>query len=320
MRSMSRRVALLAAVVVLAACAPGARAAVRHGGSVPSPPAAASGPGCAPTAGLARRTLSEPGTGGSPAVRTYQLHVPRGLPAGSRVPLLVSLHGLGASGTIQNAITGWSSFDDAQAAAGAPFVLALPDGLATLWFWGVEDSYDVRFVFDVVADIEASDCVDASRIYVDGWSEGAFMAQRMACASGDPAVDPRGTVVAAAHGYAGGDPGIALPQSCQPQRGKAPGPAVLLSQGLDDTLVDPRKLGFPAFTAWGARYSCRPAAAAYTEAQQLAGCSDGVLVAWWPIRGFGHLTWSCPADPSWHARGVWLFLTMRTAPAATTCS
>ncbi|TMC02059.1 MAG: hypothetical protein E6J41_31145 [Chloroflexi bacterium] len=314
---MARRVLLpLIAIALLEACGcAGARAGGRAPVAAPSPQPAGAGCSLSPSGGLARRSITERST-----ARTYELHAPNGLAAGSRVPLLVSLHGLGAGAAIQDAATGWSSFADRQAAAGAPFVLALPDGLATLWYWGAEDSGDVRFVFDVIADVEASGCVDPARIYVDGWSEGAFMAQRMACASGDPAVDPRGAVIAAVHGYAGGDPGIALPRSCQPQKRKAPAPAILLSQGLDDTLVDPRKLGFPALAAWGTRYACRPAAAPYSRAQELGGCSAGGPVAWWPIDGFGHLEWSCPADPTWHNRGVWQFLTKRTAPTATTCS
>jgi polyhydroxybutyrate depolymerase len=232
----------------------------------------------------------------------------------SSLPLLVSLHGLGANGSIQSAVTHWPTFDDARAAAGSPLLLAFPDGVSTLWFWGLDSSYDVAFLFDLVAGLEATGCVDRSRVFVDGWSEGAYMAQRMACAAGDPAVDRRGVVLAAVHSYAGGDPAV-VPGSCRP----GPGPSVLLSQGLDDGLVDPRRTGFPAFRAWGSRLACGPASAPCTAAQHLSGCLGGAAVAWWPVNGFGHLTWSCSADELWHDRGVWAFLTTRSTPAAATC-
>jgi polyhydroxybutyrate depolymerase len=233
------------------------------------------------------------------------------------VPLLVSLHGLGSNGSIQNAITYWSSFDE-QVAASAPFVLVVPDGVSTLWLWGVEDSYDVRFIFDVIARVAAEGCIDRSRVYVDGWSEGAYMAQRMACASADPAVDPQGILVAAVHSYAGGDPAV-IPALCRPTPGSRP-TSVLLSQGLDDSLVDAQRMGFPAFQSWASRYSCSAPSAAFTVTQWLSGCHAGAAVDWWPISGFTHFTWSCPADVYWHDRGVWAFFTTRRAPTSTTCS
>lgn len=159
---------------------------------------------------LSRQMISAPGPARANVPRTYWLYVPTGIGRASSVPLLVSLHGFGANGAIQNAATGWSAFDNARAAAGSPFMLVLPDGLRSLWFWGAERSYDVRFVFAVIARIRASGCVNPQQIYVDGWSEGAFMAQRMACANGDPAVDVQGIRLAGVASYAGGYPAVLL--------------------------------------------------------------------------------------------------------------
>ncbi|MBO0682592.1 MAG: hypothetical protein J2P45_05505 [Candidatus Dormibacteraeota bacterium] len=292
----------------------------RQGGKAAGPPpggaTAVAGCSLGPTGGLKTRTLLGAGQGSPVQSRSYQLYVPRGVDAQSRLPLLVSLHGLGANGSIQNAATHWSSFDDAQAARGSGFLLALPNGFRDLWYWGSEDSYDVRFLFQVIAQLEKSGCVDRTRIYVDGWSEGAYMAQRMACASGDPNVDPQGIAVAAVHAYAGGDPVVFGP--CAAQASSAP-PRILISQGLDDLLIDPQEVAFPAFQAWGVRYSCVPVAAPFTTAQELSGCRNGTRVDWWPIRGFTHLTWSCLGDTYWHHRGVWAFLTKGVAPTDPTC-
>lgn len=241
--------------------------------------------------------------------RTYHLYVPRGV--NGKVPLLVSLHGTGANGTIHATITHWTEFADSQA-----FVAAFPDGLDTLWFWGAETSYDVDFVFSVIADIRATGCVDTSRIFVDGWSEGAFMAQRMACANGDPSVKTQGIVIAAVHGYAGGNPGD---PTCGP-RGHPTTPAhVLLSQGLDDSLIDPQKVGYPAFAAWVRRDACLKSTQPVSKPQHASGCLPGSDVAWWPIAGQGHLVWSCSADLLWHDRGVWSFFTNGVAPTDTSC-
>lgn len=308
--------ALVSSVLVaglLAAC--GGSAAPRSPSPAPASPAAGSAPASpaitsrctlAPTGGLAAVTIAAPGPLGT-VVRTYELHVPRGAGATGPVPLLVSLHGLGANGTVQNSLTGWSAFADEQAQAGSPFIVALPDALSSLWVWGIE-SYDVAFILDVIANLRASGCVDDSAIYVDGWSAGAYMAQRMACTAAT-----QGATIAAVHSYAGGDP--ALPGPCRPSR-TVP---VLLSNGLDDDVVNARLLGFPAFGAWGRRYSCSAPAAPYTAPQQLGGCSAGAAVAWWPIAGFGHLTWSCPADRFWHDRGIWDFLRHRAAPTESVC-
>jgi len=238
--------------------------------------------------------------------RTYHLYVPAGIDG--QGPLLVSLHGTGANGTIQAAVTHWTEFADSN-----HFIAVFPDGLNTLWFWGAKKSYDVDFIYQVIADVRSSGCVDMSHVYVDGWSEGSYMAQRMACTNGDPAVASLGVTIAAIHGYAGGNPSDGACPASKPTR-------VLLSQGLDDHLIDPQKVGYPAFTAWGRRYRCDAASKPYSSPQHLTGCVASTKVAWWPIAGQGHLDWSCAADPLWHDRGVWDFFTKGLETEDTTCS
>jgi hypothetical protein len=137
----------------------------------------------------------------------------------------------------------------------------------------------------------------------------------MACADGDPAVDSMGIAFAGVHSYAGGNP--ELGGGCTHLSRTPP---VLLSQGLDDTIIDPARLGFPAFKAWASRYSCAAPSQPLTAAQQLDGCAGEAQGAWWPIAGQGHLVWSCAMDPMWHNRGVWAFFTQHKAPSETACS
>jgi len=297
-------------VLLTGACRGGAPSAV----STATTPAAA-GCGLSPTGGLEKVTLSAPGPGDKTTRRTYELYVPK-LTATKRggVPLLVSLHGTGASGAVQAGLTQWTDMSDTLVTSNQAYISVFPDGAATLWFWGADQSYDVEFLFDVIAAVVASRCVDTSRIYVDGWSEGGFMAQRMACADGDPAVDTHGIVLAGVHSYAGGDPAVA--------GGRCDSPVatlVLLSQGLDDTIIDPQKVGFAAYQAWGRRFGCSSAPAPVAAAQSASGCAPATAVSWWPIAGQGHLTWSCRSDPQWQDRGVWAFFTQAAPPRTTRC-
>ena len=165
-------------------------------------PAAAVEPGCTlnSTGGTVTKSL-----GG----RTYRVNVPAGL-AGPEVPLLLSLHGFGSTASQDETFTGWTPF-----AAARGFIVAYPQGRPSE-YGGAWDPYsatspDVSFLRDVVSDISSTWCVDPRRVHIDGWSNGAVMSQRMACAAAD--------VFASSTSYGGGTPtlaGFATP--CRPSR------------------------------------------------------------------------------------------------------
>lgn len=138
--------------------------------------------------------------------RTYELHVPAGL-VGPSVPLLIELHGAGSDGYEDEASTGWSQYVDAHNA-----IVAYPDATGSgsgVWDPYTANSPDVTFVRQVVADISANWCVDSKRVFVDGWSNGAVMSERVACDAAD--------LFAAGTSYAGGDPTVAG-TACTPSR------------------------------------------------------------------------------------------------------
>ena len=184
--------------------------------AIAAPSANAQVPGCdsGSTGGTVTRSLGS---------RTYELHVPAGL-GSDPAPLLLSLHGFGSSGRQDELFTGWSGFADRHG-----FIAAYPNGRPNLqtgaWDPYTPASPDVGFLRAVVADISAAWCVDPSRIYVDGWSNGAVMSQRVACSAAD--------LFAAASSYAGGTPtlaGVAAP--CAPSR---PVPVALVVGQFDFT-------------------------------------------------------------------------------------
>lgn len=163
--------------------------------------ASAQSPGCGldPTGGTVIRTLGD---------RSYLVNVPPGLTAPA--PLLLSVHGFGGWAAQQEQGTGWTPF-----AAAHHFIVAYPQGrlssFSSAWDPYTPRSVDVGFLRDVVSDISSRWCVEPKRIHVDGWSNGAVMSQRMACAAAD--------LFASATSYAGGTPtagGLGAP--CAPAR------------------------------------------------------------------------------------------------------
>lgn len=118
-------------------------------------------------------------------LRDYRVYPP---PAGSSttaLPLLILLHG---SGTDAAAFDGLVHFQRSVPTAAA--LLTYPDGCDLDWETS-RGSYDVHFVSQMIARLEKEYPVDRTRIYVAGFSAGAFMTNRLAC-------DLAGTITAAA--------------------------------------------------------------------------------------------------------------------------
>ncbi|MBF6327928.1 alpha/beta hydrolase family esterase [Nocardia transvalensis] len=155
----------------------------------------------APTNGPVTHTIKSPfplENGGVIDVeRTYLLTVPPGLKKSA--PLLVLNHGANASAENIQQNTGWDQFaaqhgfitaytqtlvrtDRPLPVIGVPLPQIIYPG--NVWFFN-EGSFDVAYLKNVVADIKNSYCVDAGRVYNWGFSEGAIMAQRMACDASD---------------------------------------------------------------------------------------------------------------------------------------
>src|SRR6266480_7970801 len=196
--------------------------------------------------------------------RTYVLHVPANL-TGTQVPLLVTLHGFSSDGEAHAQQTGWRPYADSH-----NFIVAFPNGNYRSWNFSQYGTGDIQFLRNVVADISNTWCIDAHRVFLSGHSNGAFMAQRVACDAAD--------LFASATEYAGGPPDSFF-YPCNPSRGIGVG----LFHGDADFVV-PEALGVRARDGWVSREACNPtpASEATSEGQLLRyeGCRDGVQVVW----------------------------------------
>lgn len=117
--------------------------------------------------------------------RSYELHVPESVDPSAPAPLVVVLHGV-PRGVGMRAIT---AFDEAAARHG--FVVAYARASEGDWAVGCElctsaarqGVDDVRYVHDLIARTSAELSVDRDRVFAVGFSQGALMAQLLACRS-----------------------------------------------------------------------------------------------------------------------------------------
>jgi polyhydroxybutyrate depolymerase len=254
--------------------------------------ASATTPGCwlASTNGTVTRTLN---------ARYYQLHVPQGL-TGTQVPLLLSLHGAGSNGQEDEHFTGWSTFADAH-----NFIVAYPDAQgypSGVWDPYSQKSADVTFIRQVVGDIASHWCIDPKRIYVDGWSNGAVMSQRVACDAAD--------LVGAATSYGGGDPtaaGTAAP--CKPSRP--------ISVGLIVGQYDFTYAGLAQdATLWQGTDACSTTPASETDqygSQSTYSCASGTQLWTRVVSNTSH-NWPSGAQGEDQRQRMWAFFQANPLP------
>ena len=174
-----RRRAVLALVVLAAACSGG-------GGDATAPPSERTTTTVA-SAGCRAGTPVAPGTSERTMVsggieRTYQLTMPATEDAERPLPIVLGLHALSISFRV---VAGLAGFGD-EAALRHDFIGVAPSGLldGPTPYWiatPVEGNRDVRFIADLVAQLEDELCVDTSRVYAVGMSNGGQMSSVLAC-------------------------------------------------------------------------------------------------------------------------------------------
>jgi polyhydroxybutyrate depolymerase len=233
-------------------------------------------------------TTPSPDSPGASDAATATSPVPR--------PLVLDFAGLGQSASAQATMSQFGTLGQQDG-----FVVAFPEGTADPVRWDMTSldasNPDLEFVSALLDQLEATQCIDVSRVYASGFSDGAYMASALACAMSDritavgavsglqsptrcPAVRP--VPVIAFHGTA--DPILPFDGGTGTAN---------LSQLLDDTEATPTPVPTAA-QDWAARDGCDTRSAATDMASQVVmrhyRCPAGTDVQLYVIDGGGH-TW-----------------------------
>jgi polyhydroxybutyrate depolymerase len=222
--------------------------------------------------------------------RGFRLHVPESYAPSAPAPLVLNFHGLGSNAVQQELYSGLTGQSDEVG-----FILATPEGSGNPQRWyfvdfpGAEVD-DFAFVRALIGHLSDTLCIDQSRIYATGMSNGGFMSAALACEMSDTfaAVAP----VA----------GVTYLPSCD---AKPPVPIVVF-HGTNDAVVPfaggnigllPAALPGVRETAglWAQHNGCEAGPqnqrfAADVVLEAYAGCSRDADVHLYVIEGGGH-TW-----------------------------
>lgn len=115
--------------------------------------------------------------------RQYRIHLPAGYHSSVLQPLVLNFHGHGSTAAVQEKLTKLSSLADQQ-----DFIAVYPQGMigpdlhsgwATGPAWNPRVD-DVLFVSDLLNRLQAGLCIDPSRIYAMGFSNGGGMTNLLA--------------------------------------------------------------------------------------------------------------------------------------------
>ena len=258
-----------------------------------------------------------------PADRPATVVLPVDYDASRVYPVVMVLHGFGASGLIQSAYFGALGQVDER-----DFILVHPDGTtnaAGTRFWatgasccgsGVDDS---GYLSDLIDEALATYSADADRVYMWGHSNGGFMSYTMACEHADQ--------VAAIASLAGSS--FLDEASCTPSEPVA----VLQLHGDADTTItyEPNPDRYPGaldmFDRFAGLNGCDVEATetrpnidittridgAETSVQYIdQGCNNDASVELWTLEGGGHI----PLFTDTHAPDVldWLFSHSKSEP------
>jgi polyhydroxybutyrate depolymerase len=190
--------------------------------------------------------------------------VPPGYRGTKPVPLVLDLHGHTEPAALHKINSGLGTFGDHHG-----FVTVTPEGSGPPPQWDTTfRSADMRFLGEVLDEVEQALCIDERRVFVAGYSNGAFMASAMVCVYPDriaavgavagiravPGCTPRRPVpVVAFHGTA--DPFVSF------NGGLGPGvnnlPAADRQALIDVAAPTDSRLSVPQVTrAWAIRNGC----------------------------------------------------------------
>ncbi len=236
--------------------------------------------------------------------RPVTVHVPPGFDKNKPAPLVILLHGLGASGFVQELVFQLEPESDKRG-----FLYAHPDGTVGAdkkRFWNATDVCcdfggtmvdDVAYLTGLVKEIGEHYPVDPKRVFFTGHSNGGFMSHRLACDKPD--------VIAAVASLAGST--YLDPTKCNPSETIG----VLQIHGTNDTSVKydgevQDGAGYPSasetIAIWAGKNGCDPMAQSApamdidavldgneTLVTRHENCKAGGAAELWTMQGAGHI-------------------------------
>ena len=208
------------------------------------------------------------------------------------LPVVVDLHGLSEGATLEAITTQFS-----PKAIADHFIVVFPQGTGSPVGWDIDPAtggrpnHDIDFMNAMLDKLEAQLCVDTSRIYATGLSDGALFTSLLACTMADR--------------FAAFAPvaGIAMPVPCNPGRPVAilafhgtADPILPFNGGTPGTTPPPVNLhgaGYPAnVQAWAVKDGCNPSSSDTQVRTHVIlrtySCPPDAAVKFYIILGSGH--------------------------------
>ena len=115
--------------------------------------------------------------------RTYRVHLPPAYSKSEPLPMVLALHMYSGTGRMMEWITHFNQVADQNG-----FIVVYPDGYKNSWADGsnqfaADQAHidDIAFISTLIDKLTADIAVDPTRIYATGFSNGGFMALRLAC-------------------------------------------------------------------------------------------------------------------------------------------
>ena len=260
--------------------------AASDGGAGDNGTASARAPGCEKAARSGVHALEHVMALGKK--RSYMLVVPERYDRARPYPVVFGLHGHGGSAASARAQL------DLERHANGDAIFVYPQGVNGGWDLDSDSAKnrDVALFDAVLLKLHDSLCVDERRVFVTGFSNGAYMANQLACRRGNRI---RGIAV-----HAGGGPYEAV--GTYDDRGQlvCPGKAVasLVVHGLGDRTVAPTE-GQKSIDHWSNANRCTGGSTrgSAPECTSMSGCFQPVVAC--KVPKLGHAMWAEGKKLTW---------------------
>lgn len=228
--------------------------------------------------------------------RSAIVHVPSGYTGSRKLPLVLNMHGSGATPTDQELFTGMNATSDSDRFIVVYPQAVIPDGSGYDWNVPGEplvggravpsgSPNDVSFLTDLVGIVGQRYCVNMSRVYATGFSGGARIASQLAC---DASMTFAAVAVVS---------GLRHPTPCKPERAVP----ILAIHGTADP-IDPYEGHGEAYWTysvptsahdWATQDRCAQTATVSHPANgvtltQYGRCEASAIVEFYTISGEGH--------------------------------